>query len=59
MYFGLPFYVYALNYNFDNLLIPGTCPFLLESIFFYLIAIAKIEIHISSNKHETGLARTA
>ena len=57
MYFGPPYYGYALNFLFVYFVIPGTRPFLSESksYLFYLNAISINEIHICSNKHETGL----
>ena len=57
VYFGRPCYGYALNCLFVYLVIQGTCPFLREikSYLFYLYVTSKNEIHICSNKHETGL----
>ena len=56
MYFGPPCYCYALNYHFVYLAIPGTRPlFMRKQDVFVLYATAKSEIHLCSNKHETGL----
>ena len=55
MHFGPPFYVYALNCNFVYLTILGTRPLsMIKQSLFYLYATANSEIHICSNKHETG-----
>ena len=53
VYFGPPFYGYALNYHFVHLTMLGTRP--LSTSLFYLYATTKSEIHIFSNKHETDL----
>ena len=56
MYSRLPCYGFALNLFY--LIIPGTRPLLMRklNVFVYLYLIAKSEIDICSNKHETGLA---
>ena len=56
MYFGTPCYGYALNCLFVYLVIQRTCPlFKRKQKLFILYATSKNEIHICSNKHETGL----
>ena len=57
VYFGPTCYGYALNRHFVSVAIPGTRPLFMRNqiLLFYLFATLKIEIHICSNKHETGL----
>ena len=57
MYFGTPCYRKPLNCLFVYLVIPGTRPLFKrkQKIFIYLHATSKNEMHICSNKHETGL----
>ena len=57
MYFWPLCYGNALNCHFVYLAIPGTPPLLIrkQKCLIYLYATAKSEIHICSNKHETGL----
>ena len=59
IYFGPPCNGYAFNCHLVYLAIPGTPPLCVKKqnkiCMFYLYATAKSEIHICSNKHETGL----
>ena len=58
MYTGPPCNGYALNWRLVYLAKPGTRPLCMKKQYiclFYLYATAKNEIHICSNKHETGL----
>ena len=57
MYFGTQCYSFALKCLFVYIVIQETRPYLRESksYLFYLHATSKNEIHICSNKHETGL----
>ena len=58
MYFGTLCYGYALNCLFVYMVKQGTPPLFKRKkklFFFYLHATSKNEIHICSNKHETGL----
>ena len=57
VYFGTPCYGYALNCLFVYLVIHGTRPLFKrkQKLFIFLHATSKNEIHICSNKHETGL----
>ena len=57
MYFGPPCYGKDLDCYFVYLALPGTHQLLMRKqvLFFYSYAFAKCEIHICSNKLETGL----
>ena len=59
MYFGTPCYSYALKCPFVYMVIQGTPPLFERKqkfvILFTVHATSKNEIHICSNKHETGL----
>ena len=58
MYFRPPCQCYALNCHFVYLTIPGTRPLLMRKLNLFVLYIypsAQSEIHICSNKHETGL----
>ena len=57
MYLGPPCYGYDFNCHLVYFAITGTCPLCMkkQNVFVLFICNRKSEIHICSNKHETGL----
>ena len=51
VYFGPPFYSYALNWQFVHLTTPWTRPLCMikQNVFVYLYATTKSDIHIYTN----------